>query len=150
MAEEAGEGDMIVVRYADEQCWGFSIEKKRSDFWQELRERLRKFGLELHPEKTRLIEFGRYAAERRAKRGEGKPETFNFLGFTHICGKNQDRGHFMVYRKTMGKRMAAKLKDIRQKLRRSCMSQPKTRGSGSRQWFVDIFNTMRCRATSQD
>jgi RNA-directed DNA polymerase len=73
--------------------------------------------LELHPEKTRLIEFGRYATERRAKRGEGKPETFNFLGFTHICGKNHETGYFMVYRKTIGKRMAAKLKDIRQKLR---------------------------------
>ncbi len=82
-----------------------------------MQERVRKFGLELHPEKTRLIEFGRYAAERRAKRGEGKPETFNFLGFTHICGKNHVTGYFMVLRKTIGKRMAAKLKEIRRKLR---------------------------------
>jgi len=80
-------------------------------------ERVRKFGLELHPEKTRLIEFGRYAAERRAKRGEGKPETFNFLGFTHICGKSPTTGYFQVYRKTIGKRLAVKLKEIRQKLR---------------------------------
>ena len=79
--------------------------------------RREKFGLELHPQKTRLIEFGRYAAERRAKRGEGKPETFNFLGFTHICGKNHQTGYFQIYRKTIGKRMTAKLKKIRQKLR---------------------------------
>ena len=71
----------------------------------------------MHPEKTRLIEFGRYAAERRAKRGEPKPDTFNFLGFTHICGKNHVTKFFMVLRKTIGKRMAAKLKDIRRKLR---------------------------------
>ncbi len=86
-------------------------------FLAALRERVGKFGLELHPDKTRLIEFGRYAAERRAKRGEKKPETFNFLGFTHICGKNHVTGYFMVLRKTIGKRMAAKLKDIGQKLR---------------------------------
>jgi hypothetical protein len=87
-------------------------------FLVELQERLVKFGLEPHPEKTRLIEFGRYAAERRAKRGEGKPETFNFPGFTHICGKKHKTGYFMVYRKTIGKRMATKLKSIRQELRR--------------------------------
>ena len=76
-----------------------------------------KFGLELHPDKTRLIEFGRYAAERRKKRGQGKPETFNFLGFTHICGTNQGTGYFIIHRKTMGKRMAAKLNEIRATLR---------------------------------
>ena len=71
----------------------------------------------LHPEKTRLIEFGRYATERRRKRGEGKPETFNFLGFTHICGTSHKTGYFTVRRKTIGKRLAAKLKDIKAKLR---------------------------------
>ncbi len=91
--------------------------KKAGKFLEELQERVRKFVLELHPEKTRLMEFGRYAAERRRKRGEGKPETLNFLGFTHICGKNHKTGHFLVLRKTMGKRMAAKLKEIRRKLR---------------------------------
>ena len=96
---------------------GFQYREEAEKFLKELEERVRKFGLELHPEKTRLIEFGRYAAERRGKRGEGKPETFNFLGFTHICGKNHVTGYFMVLRKTMGKRMAAKLKEIRQKLR---------------------------------
>jgi group II intron reverse transcriptase/maturase len=111
-------GDMIVVRYADDAVLGFQHREEADRFLVDLRERLGKFGLELHPEKTRLIEFGRYAAERRAKRGEGKPETFNFLGFTHICGKNHKTGYFMVYRKTIGKRMAAKLKEIRQQLRR--------------------------------
>ena len=116
--KKVARGDVIVVRYADDAVLGFQHREEAERFLADLRERLRKFGLELHPEKTRLIEFGRYAAERRAKRGEGKPETFNFLGFTHICGKNHVTGGFMVMRKTIGKRIAAKLKDIRQKLRR--------------------------------
>src|SRR6266851_10433541 len=110
-------GDVIIVRYADDAVLGFQYEDEAKRFLEQLRERLGKFGLELHPEKTRLIEFGRYAAERRKKRGEGKPETFNFLGFTHICGRSRQKGYFTVYRKTIGKRMAAKLKEIRQKLR---------------------------------
>jgi group II intron reverse transcriptase/maturase len=117
--------DVIVVRYADDAVLGFRDRKEAEKFLADLQERVRKFGLELHPEKTRLIEFGRYAAERRAKRGEGKPETFNFLGFTHICGKNHKTGHFMILRKTMGKRMAAKLKEIRQKLRVGLHDGPK-------------------------
>jgi RNA-directed DNA polymerase len=112
-------GDMIAVRFADDAVLGFQYKEEAERFLADLREQLRNYGLELHPEKTRLIEFGRYATERRAKRGEGKPETFNFLGFTHICGKNHETGYFMVIRKTIGKRMAAKLKDIRQKLRKS-------------------------------
>jgi RNA-directed DNA polymerase len=115
--KKVARGDMIVVRYADDAVLGFQYREEAEKFLEELQERVRKFGLELHPEKTRLIEFGRYAAERRGKRGEGKPETFNFLGFTHICGKNHATGYFMVLRKTIGKRMAAKLKDIGQKLR---------------------------------
>ncbi len=110
-------GDVIIVRYADDAVLGFEHREDAERFLEQLRERLRKFGLELHPEKTRLIEFGRYAAERRKKRGEGKPETFNFLGFTHICGTNRQTGNFAVHRKTVGKRMAAKLKDIRATLR---------------------------------
>ena len=97
---------------------GFQHREDAVRFLEQLRERLRKFGLELHPDKTRLIEFGRFAADRRKKRGEGKPETFNFLGFTHICGTSNRTGYFVVKRKTIGKRMAAKLKDIRQRLRR--------------------------------
>jgi group II intron reverse transcriptase/maturase len=115
--KKVARGDVIVVRYADDAVLGFQHREDAEKFLGDLQERVRKFGLELHPEKTRLIEFGRYAAERRAKRGAGKPETFNFLGFTHICGKNHKTGYFMVLRKTIGKRMAAKLKEIRQKLR---------------------------------
>jgi group II intron reverse transcriptase/maturase len=115
--KKVAQGDVIIVRYADDAVLGFQHREEAEKFLEQLRERLRKFGLELHPDKTRLIEFGRYAAERRKKRGEGKPETFNFLGFTHICGTNHKAGNFTVRRKTMGKRMAAKLKDIRAGLR---------------------------------
>ena len=91
---------------------------QRADrYLEQLRERLREFGLELHPDKTRLIEFGRYAAERRKKRGAGKPETFSFWGFTHISGTSRKTGRFTLRRQTMGKRMAAKLKEVRAKLR---------------------------------
>ena len=109
-------GDVIIVRYADDAVLGFEHREDAEQFLEQLRERLAKFGLELHPEKTRLIEFGRFAAERRKRRGEGKPETFNFLGFTHICGTNYQTGKFTIHRKTIGKRMAAKLKDIRAQL----------------------------------
>ena len=84
--EKVARGDRIIVRYADDAVLGFQYREEAERFLEQLRERLRKFGLELHPDKTRLIEFGRYAAVRRKQRGEGKPETFNFLGFTHICG----------------------------------------------------------------
>lgn len=110
-------GDVIIVRYADDAVLGFQHKEDAERFLEQLRERLAKFELELHPDKTRLIEFGRYAAERRRRRGEGKPETFDFLGFTHICGRSRKDRHFTVFRKTMGKRMAAKLKDIQRKLR---------------------------------
>ena len=115
--KKVAQGDVIIVRYADDAVLGFQCREDADRFLEQLRERLRKFGLQLHPDKTRLIEFGRYAAGRRKKRGEGKPETFNFLGFTHIGGRSREKGYFTVYRKTIGKRMAAKLKDIRQKLR---------------------------------
>lgn len=111
-------GDVIMVRYADDAVLGFEHREEAERFLEQVRERLQKFGLELHSEKTRLMEFGRYAAERRKKRGEGKPETFDFLGFTHICGTNHKTGNFAVHRKTIGKRMAAKLKEIRAALRR--------------------------------
>jgi group II intron reverse transcriptase/maturase len=116
--EKVARGDMIIVRYADDAVLGFQYREDAERFLEQLRERVRKFGLELHPDKTRLIEFGRYATERRRKRGEGKPETFNFLGFTHICGRSREKGYFTVLRKTIGKRMAAKLHDIQQKLRK--------------------------------
>ena len=115
--KKLAKGDLIIVRYADDAVLGFQHREDAERFLEQLRERLRKFGLELHPDKTRLIEFGRYATERRNERGEGKPETFNFLGFTHICGTNRTTGKFAVLRRTIGKRMASKLKDIRVKLR---------------------------------
>jgi group II intron reverse transcriptase/maturase len=111
------QGDMIAVRYADDAVLGFQNREEAEKFLEQLRERVRKFGLELHPDKTRLIEFGRYAAERRKQRGEGKPETFNFLGFTHISGTSNKTGYFVVQRKTIGKRMAAKLRELRQQMR---------------------------------
>ena len=124
-------GEVIVVRYADDAVLGFEHRAEAERFLEQLRERLAKFGLELHPQKTRLIEFGRFAAERRNKRGEGKPETFNFLGFTHICGSNHSTGNFTVHRKTIGKRMAAKLKQIRAKLR----SRMHERVAGTLEWL---------------
>ena len=116
--KKVARGEVIIVRYADDGVLGFEYREDAERFLEQLRERLRKFGLELHPDKTRLIEFGRYAAERRERRGAGKPETFNFLGFTHICGRSRPTRYFTVIRKTIGKRMAAKLKDIGQKLQR--------------------------------
>ncbi len=127
-------GDVIIVRYADDAVLGFEHREEAERFLEQLRERLAKFGLELHPDKTRLIEFGRYAAERRNKRGEGKPETFNFLGFTHICGANHQTGKFVVHRKTLGKRMAAKLKDIKAKLR----IRMHRRVRGTVQWLQQV------------
>ena len=116
-------GEVIVVRYADDMVLGFQHRAEAERFLQEWRERLQKFGLELHPDKTRLIEFGRFAAANRKRRGEGKPETFNFLGFTHICGEAWKNGKFLVLRKTIRKRLLAKLKQVRGALWRR-MHQP--------------------------
>src|SRR5438309_9115473 len=104
-------GDMIVVRYADDLVVGFEKEDDARRFLDAMRDRLGKFALSLHPDKTRLIEFGRHAARRRAQRGLGKPETFNFLGFTFICGKSR-RGRFLVKRKTRRDRMRSKLQAV--------------------------------------
>jgi len=111
-------GDVIIVRYADDWITGFQYRKEASHFQQELRERLAKFGLELHHEKTRLLEFGRFAAANRAKRGEDKPETFDFLGFTHICAKTRKNNRFTVRRKTIAKRLRAKVKEVRREIMR--------------------------------
>lgn len=120
---------MILVRYAEDAVRGFQHEEDAQQFLAQVRERLAKFELELHPDKTRRMEFGRFAAERRKKRGEGKPETFNFLGFTHLCGTRQKTGRFLLRRKTMGKRMAAKLKDLRGKLRQRLQESMGNMGS---------------------
>jgi group II intron reverse transcriptase/maturase len=111
-------GDMIVVRYADDFVVGFQHRRDAERFLQELGGRLEKFGLALHPEKTRLLEFGRFAAENRQKRGVGKPETFTFLGFTHICGRKHGKVGFIVKRQTASKRLRAKLREVREALMR--------------------------------
>jgi RNA-directed DNA polymerase len=110
-------GDVIVVRYADDFIVGFQHRAEAERFLAELRERFAKFGLELHPEKTRLLEFGPFAAEHRQRAGKGKPETFNFLGFTHICGKKRN-GRFTVVRQTIRGRLQAKLGEVKAELRR--------------------------------
>jgi len=109
-------GNMIIVRYADDLVVGFEHEADARRFWEAMRARLEEFSLSLHPEKTRLIEFGREAAARRARRGLGKPETFKFLGFTFICGRSR-RGNFLLTRKSRRDRMRAKLKEIKEGLR---------------------------------
>src|ERR1700682_1197380 len=109
-------GDVVVVRFADDFIVGFQHRTDAERFLVELKERFLKFGLELHPEKTRLLEFGRFAEQNRKRRGEGKPETFDFLGLTHISGKNR-LGRFTVRRKTIRKRMRVKLREIKQQLR---------------------------------
>jgi RNA-directed DNA polymerase len=111
-------GDVIVVRFADDIVLGFQVKSDAEQFWAELTERFRKFTLELHPEKTRLLEFGPFAVANRKRRGEGKPETFNFLGFTHICGKKRSNGMFTVVRQTIRKRLQAKLSEVKTELRR--------------------------------
>ena len=115
--EKVAKGEMIFVRYADDLVVGFQHRAEAEQFLKEFRERLAKFGLEVHPEKTRLIEFGRFARANRKQRGEGKPETFTFLGFTHHCGTNT-KGHFVVWRRTAAKRMRAKLQSVKEELRR--------------------------------
>ena len=124
--KRAATGDMIIVRYADDFIVGFQHESDARRFLDEMRDRLQEFALSLHPQKTRLIEFGRFAAERRKRRGLGKPETFNFLGFTFICGKTR-AGRFQIKRKTRADRMRAKLQEIKQEMRRR-MHQPSRTG----------------------
>jgi len=116
--KKVAQGDVVVVRYADDLVVGFQSRAEAERFLQAFQERLAKFGLELHADKTRLIEFGRCAARDRKQRGERKPETFTFLGFTHYCGKLWKTGGFTVRRKTAKKRMVAKLRALKAELRR--------------------------------
>jgi RNA-directed DNA polymerase len=115
--EHNARGDVIVVRYMDDFIVGFQYREDVERFLEELGERLSKFHLELHPEKTRLIEFGRFAAANRKRRGEGKPETFDFLGLTHICGRTRN-GKFQVVRQTVVGRMRGTLKKLKVELKR--------------------------------
>jgi RNA-directed DNA polymerase len=132
-------GDMIVGRYADDIVLGFEHEAEALRFREAMEKRLAEFALSLHPDKTRLIEFGRFAAERRKRRGLGKPETFTFLGFTHICGKSRS-GKFLVKRKTRGDRMRTRLKTIKVMLRRKMHLPIPEQGRWLRQVVTGYFN----------
>jgi RNA-directed DNA polymerase len=126
-------GDMIIVRYADDIVVGFEHETDARRFWDAMRVRFEEFMLSLHPEKTRLIEFGRHAAVRRARRGLNKPETFTFLGFTFICGRSR-RGNFLLQRKSRGDRMRAKLQAVKDELRRRMHDPIPEQGS----WLAQV------------
>jgi hypothetical protein len=110
-------GEVIIVRYADDYVMGFQHRHEAKRFLVEMEERFTEYGLEIHREKTRLIEFGRFAEANRAERGEGKPETFDFLGFTHICSRTRKGNSFTVRRKTIAKRLRAKLKEVRKEIK---------------------------------
>jgi len=127
-------GDMIIVRYADDLVLGFQHESDAHRFLDAMRARFEEFALSLHPDKTRLIEFGRHAVVRRAQNGLGKPETFNFLGFTFICGRSR-RGYFLLKRKSRLDRVRAKLKEIKVELRRRMHRPVPEQGS----WLAQVI-----------
>jgi RNA-directed DNA polymerase len=131
-------GDMIIVRYADDIVVGFQHETDACRFLDMMRDRLEEFALTLHPEKTRLIEFGRYAASNRKRRGLGKPETFTFLGFTFICGTSR-RGYFLIKRKSRRDRKMAKLKEIKEELRRRLHQSIPEQGQWLKQVVAGYF-----------
>ena len=132
-------GDMIIVRYADDIVVGFEHETDARRFWDAMRVRLQEFSLSLHPEKTRLIEFGRHAANKRKQRGLGKPETFNFLGMTFICGKSRG-GKFLLKRRTRRDRMQAKIKEVAGELRRRMHQSIPQQGKWLKQVITGFFN----------
>jgi group II intron reverse transcriptase/maturase len=131
-------GDMIIVRYADDIVVGFEHEADARRFWEAMCKRLQEFSLTLHPEKTRLIEFGRCAAANRERCGLGKPETFNFLGFVFICGKSR-RGNFLINRKSRRDRMRAKLREVKDELRRRMHQTIPEQGTWLRQVVTGFF-----------
>jgi RNA-directed DNA polymerase len=128
------QGEVVVVRFADDFVRGFEHRSDAERFLAALRDRLRQVGLELHAEKTRLIEFGPHAIANRKPRGEGKPETFDFLGFTHICERHRKAGYFTVRRKTARQRLVATLKALHQQLRQRRHEPIATTG----QWLGSI------------
>lgn len=141
-------GEVIVVRYADDIVVGFQEKVDAEQFWKELAERMSKFNLELHPEKTRLLEFGRNAATDRRRRGERKPDVFNFLGFTHVCGKSR-RGRFLIRRQTIRKRLQAKLKEIKHELKRRMHDPIPEVGQWVQLWCAGISAITVCPRTNQ-
>ena len=132
-------GDMIIVRYADDVVAGFEHEADAREFLEAMRARLEEFSLSLHPDKTRVIEFGRHAAANREQRGQGKPETFRFLGFTFICGKTR-AGKFLVKRKSRRDRMRAKLKEVKAELQRRMHQPIPEQGRWLKQVVTGFFN----------
>ena len=132
-------GDMIIVRYADDVVAGFEHEADARRFLEAMRARIEAFSLSLHPDKTRVIEFGRFAAANREQRGQGKPETFKFLGFTFICGKSR-AGKFLVKRKSRRDRMRAKLMEVREQLRQRMHQPIPEQGRWLRQVVTGFFN----------
>ena len=132
-------GDMIILRYADDTVVGFEHEADARRFLDMMRTRLEEFALSLHPEKTRLIEFGRHAAADREQRGLGKPETFNFLGFTFICSKSR-KGRFLITRKTRRDRMMAKLLELKEEMRRRMHWPISEQGEWLKQVVRGFFN----------
>ena len=144
-------GRVIIVRFADDIIIGFEHEGEARRFLADMRQRMEKFALSLHPDKTRLIEFGRYAAEHRARRGLGKPETFNFLGFTHICGRSS-RGVFQLKRQTRRDRMRTRLRAIKEELQRRMHEPIPLQGKWLRQvvrgYFAYHAVPTNCKALS--
>jgi RNA-directed DNA polymerase len=136
--QKQAHGEVIFVRFADDFVAGFEHRHDAEQFLAELRERFAKFGLELHAAKTRIVEFGRYAERNRRNRGDGKPGTFNFLGFTHSCGKTR-RGHFTVLRQTMRQRWQAKLRVLKEELRRRMHTPLQEQGTYLRSVLLGHF-----------
>ena len=126
---------MTVIRYADDAVLGFEHEHEARAFLQQLHERVATFGLELHPDKTRIIEFGRHAIADRKTRGEGKPDTFDFLGFTHFCTYSRNNGWFVIGRKTMKKRVRGRLQYLKAEFRRRMHDSIASTG----QWLHWVF-----------
>jgi group II intron reverse transcriptase/maturase len=142
-------GDIIIVRFADDFVIGFQYEREAKRWLQNAKMRLAHFNLELHEDKTRLIEFGRFAAENRGTRGQGKPETFDFLGFTHICAKTRKNGKFTILRHTMRKRLKAALDKVKEELRKRMHATVKAQGRWLRQAMRGYFNYHAVPGNSQ-
>ena len=133
-------GEVLVVRYADDLVMGFQYREEAEKFMMELEERLLKYGLEINHDKTRLIEFGRFAEANRKKKGEGKPETFDFLGFTHICSKNPKTGYFIIERRTIRSKMRRKIKEIKEELKKRMHTPVKETGKWLKSVIQGHFN----------
>jgi group II intron reverse transcriptase/maturase len=137
--QRRADGSVVVVRYADDTVVGFQRRSDAERFLDELRQRLQKFGLELHPQKTRIIEFGRFAERNRKAQGRGKPETFAFLGFTHICGTNK-RGSYLILRHTIRQRLRDRLQQVKETIRRMMHRPIPEQGLYLRQVLNGYFN----------